>query len=399
MQNGSNRNISDVSVRSAITVVGHKEALMNRKHYLLFSDGEIGGMRVRNRLVRSATFDRGVYRDGKVTDETFALYSNLAAGGVGVIITGIVPVMSSNPTERRTEGNREGYEYSKVPGYERIAEVVHEASSDCRIFVQLMGVTSAGPSEMKSLRSGKHIDMLSAQGIEVAVDCFVAAIVDMKEMGFDGVQLHAAFLHNCLSYFLSPYFNHRTDDYGGSPANRARIVKKIVSKARESVADFPMIIKVNGTDNIKGGMELSQFPEMAREIEKTGVDAIEISGMPSAPRREKVDKPSYFLEYAQSVEVECPVMLVGGNRDVDDLEEIVTRHPVDYISLCRPLICEPDLPNRWLAGKGSSKSECISCSSCSYALHQMGRDHVVCLYKHDKENHRRAQEYFAASGR
>jgi len=371
---------------------------MNRKHYRLFSEGEIRGMRVRNRLVRSATFDRGVYRDGKVTDETFALYRNLAAGGVGVIITGIVPVMSSHPTGGRMEGNCEAYAYSRIPGYERIAEVVHEASGDCRIFVQLMGGTLAGPSEMRSLLSGKPIDRLSAQGIEVAVNCFVAAIVDMKEMGFDGVQLHAAFLHNCLSYFLSPYYNHRTDDYGGSPANRARIVQKIVSKARESVADFPIIIKVNGTDNVEGGMELSQFPEMAREIEKTDIDAIEISGMPYAPRRGKVDKPSYFLEYAQSAEVECPMMLVGGNRDVDDLEDIVTRQPVDFVSLCRPLICEPDLPNRWLAGEGSSKAECLSCNSCSYALHQMGRDHVVCLYKHDKENYRRAQEYFAASG-
>jgi len=86
-------------------------------------------------------------------------------------------------------------------------------------------------------------------------------------------------------------------------------------------------------------------------------------------------------------EGECPVA-----------EEIVTRQTVDYICLCRPLICEPDLPNRWLAGKGSSKSTCISCNSCGYALHQMGRDHVVCLYKHDKGNYRRAQEYFASGG-
>jgi 2,4-dienoyl-CoA reductase-like NADH-dependent reductase (Old Yellow Enzyme family) len=371
---------------------------MSRKHYRIFSEAEIRGMPVRNRLVRSATFDRGVYRDGRVTDETFALYRNLAAGGVGVIITGIVPVMSSNPTEGCADGSCEAYAYSRIPGYGRIAEVVHEASSDCRIFVQLMGGAQAGPSGMRSLRPGKHIDALSVQGIHVAVDCFVAAIVDMKEIGFDGVQLHAAYLHNCLSYFLSPHFNRRTDDYGGSPENRARIVKDIVSKARESVADFPIIIKVNGTDNLEGGMELGQFPEMAREIEKTDVDAIEISGMPYAPRRRKAHEQSYFLAYAQSAGVKCPVMLVGGNRDVDDLEDIVTRQPVDFVSLCRPLICEPDLPNRWLAGEGSSRAECLSCNSCGYALHQMGRDHVVCLYKQDKENYRRAQEYLAASG-
>jgi 2,4-dienoyl-CoA reductase-like NADH-dependent reductase (Old Yellow Enzyme family) len=144
---------------------------MNRKHYRLFSEGEIGGIRVRNRLVRSATFDRAVYRDGRVTDETITLYRNLAEGGVGMIITGMIPVTSSNPTGLVTEGDSEpSYAYSKIAGYERIAEAVHEASIDCRIFVQLLGGTLLGPSPVKSLQWSIDIEMLSTRGIEVVKD-------------------------------------------------------------------------------------------------------------------------------------------------------------------------------------------------------------------------------------
>jgi 2,4-dienoyl-CoA reductase-like NADH-dependent reductase (Old Yellow Enzyme family) len=220
----------------------------------------------------------------------------------------------------------------------------------------------------------------------------------MKLIGFDGVQLHAAFLHNCLSYFLSPYYNHRADNYGDTVTNRARIVKEIISKARERVGDFPIIIKINGTDNIEGGMDINQFPEMAKGIEESGVDAIEISGMPYAPRGQKATKQPYFLEYAKRTDVDCPVILIGGNRDVEKMEQILVGESVDYISLCRPLICEPDLPNRWLDGDGSAKAECKSCNSCQYTLFQMGRDHVICLNKHDRENHRCAQKYLASSG-
>lgn len=99
----------------------------------------------------------------------------------------------------------------------------------------------------------------------------------MKQCGFDGVQLHAAH-GGLLICFLSPYTNRRIDEYGGSVEKRVRIVREIISEAKEEVGDFPILIKMNCTDYVEGGLDLDTFPALAKEIENSGVDALEVSG-------------------------------------------------------------------------------------------------------------------------
>jgi 2,4-dienoyl-CoA reductase-like NADH-dependent reductase (Old Yellow Enzyme family) len=223
-----------------------------------------------------------------------------------------------------------------------------------------------------------------------------------------------------LSKFLSPHTNRRQDEYGGSVANRVRVVREIVSQARERVGDLPILIKANSTDYLEGGVDLDTFPDLARELQDAGIDGIEVSGgmweclarpeeelgfrrVPAPESHTRIHKPeqqSYYLEYAEALDLSIPVILVGGNRDVEHLEEILQRGRVDLISLCRPLISEPDLPQRWLEGRGKSGTDCISCNSC---LHEMfvhpGRPSpglVRCIMKQDKEQHKEAQRWLAA---
>jgi len=355
-------------------------------------------MPVKNRLVRSATFDRAIYQESRISEGTLRLYEDLAQGGVGLIITGLYRVMSRITTaDTQNDNSAHHFVYKGLPDYRKIAERTHKAEPDCKVFVQLFGDTLSGPSKIISPRWGKEVHQLSATEIEETIECFVSAIADIQEMGFDGVQLHTAFLHNCLSYFLSPFCNHRNDDYGGSASNRARIMKEIVSAARERVGDFPIITKVNSTDNIKGAMDIDQFPEMAQVIQATGVDAIEISGMPYDRRGRELNRTPHFLEYAERIDVKCPVILTGGIRDVERAESMLERGSVDYIGLCRPLICQPDLPSKWLSNRDATESECISCSSCQYSVRVMKQDHAVCLYKEDTANFKRAQEHYASS--
>jgi 2,4-dienoyl-CoA reductase-like NADH-dependent reductase (Old Yellow Enzyme family) len=394
---------------------------MRRKGYRIFSEGKIGNMRLKNRLVRSATWE-AINRTRRVTDELLEMYRELAEGGVGLIITGLIRVVSEALLDGvRSDKSKHSYDGIQIDGLSRMADVVHRESPTCKIVAQISGGRRLGASEMSSpfpfpssVRKG--IRALSAEEIRKVASCFVEATVNLKEAGFDGVQLHGAHGKSCLHNFLSPYTNRRTDEYGGSAKNRARIIREIVSEARERVDDFPILIKMNCTDNVEGGVEIEAFPETAKAIERAGVDAIEVSGgtlecllrteeelgfrpvfsAESHTRINTPEKQSYYLKYSEGLELDIPVILVGGNRDVERLEKILHEGSVDFIALCRPLICEPDLPNRWLEGRGSSTTDCISCGSCRYCVHELKRYVATCLFKHDKHQHKMAQEWLSS---
>ena len=394
---------------------------MKRHEYEIFSAGQIGNLTLSNRLVRSATWDPCILGRRQMTDEVLDLYRELALGGVGLIITGGLPAFEARTPEAQDAGGRGlSYDDVRIEGLDRLVDVVRSARSDCKVVAQVeASYPDAGPSAIDSPFVPEGIRPLSTAEIHRVVDCFVEAIVDMQTCGFDGVQLHAA--HGVLlSCFLSPYANRRDDEYGGSVQNRVTIVRQIVTKARETVGDFPILIKINGTDCVEGGLDLDTFPDLAQEIEDAGVDAVEVSGgmwdclvrsegelgfrpVPAPESHTRItspDKQSYFLEYAERMDLEIPVILVGGNRDVERLEEIVRRGKVDFIALCRPLISEPDLPNRWLAGQGSSGTDCISCNSCTHAqyVHPGSPEPGVttCVFKTDKQQHRMAQEWLSS---
>ncbi|MHA1904785.1 MAG: NADH:flavin oxidoreductase [Candidatus Thorarchaeota archaeon] len=388
---------------------------MRRNHYKIFTEGHIAKLSLSNRLVRSATWDPSILKSRQMTYEVLGLYKELALGGVGLIITGGFTVFNQRAADDNSSNWLSGYTDLRVAGIEKLAEIVHTSRSECRIIAQLEnGSLDAMPSETTSPFSKRKFRSLTVEEIGDIVDCFVEAIVDMMKASFDGIQLHAAH-GGLLSRFLSPYTNHRDDTYGGSIVNRARIIREIVSKARQSVRDFPILIKMNCTDYLVGGSDIDSFPDLALEIERTGVDAIEVSGgmwdcllrseqelgfrpVPAPESHTRIgnlEKQSYFLKYVEKLDVDIPVILVGGNRNIERLEEIIKREKVDFIALSRPLIREPNLPNRWREGRGSKGTECISCNSCIYSMHHHSDRLVTCVHKEDKSLHNVAQEWLS----
>jgi 2,4-dienoyl-CoA reductase-like NADH-dependent reductase (Old Yellow Enzyme family) len=367
-----------------------------RGSYRIFSEGAIGGKKTKNRLVRSATFEAGGTHDGTVTDTYVDFYRTLAHGGVGTIITGWMSVAANGRSMHNHIGIWEDY---FISGIKKAADAVHREAPGTVLIAQIghagRNIVSkndmsepVGPSAVPLPILKKRARALTLEEIEKIVEQSIDAIARVREAGFDGVQLHGAHGY-LLSSFLSPYTNRRTDRFGGSLENRVRIVSDIVSGARKRVGpDFPILIKVNADDFMPGGIDINTFPALAQKIEASGFDAIEVSGgtwdclarteqelgffpVPLAESRIRIDDPamqSYFLPYTMVLDLKIPVILVGGNRSVERMEAILKNSPVDFLSLARPLISEPDLPNRWLSGIGPETARCQSCNACFLTL-------------------------------
>jgi 2,4-dienoyl-CoA reductase-like NADH-dependent reductase (Old Yellow Enzyme family) len=364
---------------------------MSRENYVIFQEGSIGKLTVKNRLVRSATCEYQMEADGRVTDKVLDVYRNLAQGGVGMIITGL---MAIHPRAKGVKGQICIYNEVCAAEASKIADAVHQTDPSCRVIAQLchpgrqityenLMADCVGPSEVESPLLVRKARALSVEEIESIVRNFIDAIDRAKQSGFDGVQLHAAHGY-LLNSFLSPYTNRRTDEYGGSIENRVRIIKEIVLGAREKVGDFPILIKINCDDHVEGGIRKEDLPEIIKEIEATGVDAIEVSGamwdclvhtkeelgfvpipLPEARTQIKsLDKQSYYYDYVKNLRVSIPIILVGGHRNIERMETILQEGVVDFLSLSRPLIAEPELPNRWKQGIGNDNASCISCNAC-----------------------------------
>ena len=326
-------------------------------------------MSVKNRLVRSATMIAAA-EAGHPTNEYIEKHRELARGGAAVIITGfMIPSRSDARYGRQTFV----YDDSYIHGLQRVAEAVHETDSTCRLVAQIGHSGEAvSPSGIKWpfpwKRKGR---VLATEEVDAIVNDFADAVWRVKTAGFDGVELHGAHAY-LLSTFLSPLTNKRTDQYGGSLEKRVHIIRAIMDKARKRVGpDFPIMIKVNSDDNAAQGIRPGNFPALANEIVKTGVAAIDVSGNDCLREDiEDTDDEAYFFPGAKILEVKTPIILTGGNRSIDHMEKLLTTKEIDFMGMSRPLIREPDLPNRWLEGIGNERAACISCNGCFDAIMQ-----------------------------
>jgi 2,4-dienoyl-CoA reductase-like NADH-dependent reductase (Old Yellow Enzyme family) len=345
----------------------------------VFDGTEINGMKLANRLVRSATWEGMCEDDGRPTGRLVEFYRTLAKGGVGLIITGYTFV---RPDGKQLPGKMGLHTDDFIGDMKKISAAVHEEGGKiCMQLVHSGGQTSAevigrtplAPSAVAAEQyQGVTPDEMSFRDIKEVAAAFEQAAKRAKDSGFDAVQLHGA--HGYLiNQFLSPLTNRRTDEYGGSDENRCRFMMDVYRQVRSAVGDaYPVMIKLNGSDNLAGGLEPGSAVHAARLLDKAGIDAIEVSGGTAAsgdkgPVRGKINRPeveAYNLPTAREIKkaVSCPVMVVGGFRSYEVVEDAIINE-VDYVSISRPLIREPGLPARWQSGD-RAKARCISCSRC-----------------------------------
>ena len=346
---------------------------------ILFEAGNIAGLELENRLVRSATAERMCDEDGRPEQAMLDLYADLARGGVGLIITGHAFVHESGKAHpSMTAVHRDDL----VPSLRALTEVVHREGGGKRSGVvmqinhagraaseQVIGQMPVAPSPVSQVKGGRRPHELTGAEIEELIAAFGRAAGRAKEAGFDGVQLHGA--HGYLiNQFCSPASNWRRDRWGGSIARRLRFLEEVAAAARDEVgSDYPLLIKLGAQDSVRDGLTLDDGVEIVRHLADWGLDAVEISsGIGGTSSRKDILRPedeAYFLPQARRARevTELPLILVGGMRSLAVMESILEEGTADFISMSRPLIREPDLPNQWREGR-TEPAACISCNNC-----------------------------------
>jgi len=353
---------------------------------VLFKTCRIRNLELRNRFVRSATFDGFADNNGRVTDQQIEFYSALASGGIGLIVTGLSWV---HPGGRIAVSQNSIAEDEDVEGLKRLTDSVNKFGAKIALqlshggrearFVKTKNELPMAPSLVKKdlYFDGEHRAM-SVDEIWEVIYAFGDGARRARDAGFDCVQIHGAHAY-LLSQFLSPYTNRRDDEWGGSLVNRLRIHREIYKDIRAKVGkDYPILIKIGVQDGFPEGLKFDEGKESAKYLARVGYDGLEISqglrgkkyeGTEFRTKINTVDHEAYYRRWTREVkrEVDVPLMMVGGLRTFSLMEEIVEKGEADLVSLCRPLIRELSIINSW-AGGDRCRSSCISCNKCYEGL-------------------------------
>jgi len=349
----------------------------------LFDKTRVKNLELKNRFIRSALWMKMADEDGHINENLIKVYEGLAKGGAALIITGYAFISKDEQPNSRMVGI---YDDLFIEEHRTLVERVHKEGSKIALQIVLGGSQShhpdaktmniLGPSAIKNRVTGLTPREVSKEELKEITKKFADAAERAKLAGYDAVQIHSAHGY-FLSQFLTPYYNRRTDEYGGSIQNRVRIIYEVVEAVKERVGrDFPIMIKLNFDDFMDEGEGLKEAEalEVFKKLDEIGLDIIEVSavnessGKGLAPARTSInslDKQSYFREATARIaeEVKAKVILMGGNRNVSLMSEILNTTAIEYVSIARPLLCEPDLINKW-AENSEYRSKCISCNKC-----------------------------------
>lgn len=392
---------------------------------MLFEQTHISGISVKNRIIRSATHDGLADENGAPSDKLISKYEYLARNEIGCIITGYAAVSKNGVSPY--PGMLRIYDDSVIEKYKELTSAVHKHNTPIVLQIahcgrqtssKAIGCQKVAPSDVLHAFYPDKAKVLDEAEIYCIIDDFVSAAARAEKAGFDAVQLHAG--HGYLLHdFLSPYGNRRKDKWGGTFENRCRAVEMIIKGIKEKT-NLPVWIKLSAEDNRRGGMRIDSSVEICKRLEKAGCDAIEVScgtvqdGMntmrsklmpmdavfkyrepcasfPSILNKialpvanavnPLIKQPSplenFNVDNAQVIKknVSIPVVAVGGICKVADMQSILAQGKADFVSMCRPFICEPDLAKKLKNGQLAAK--CIMCNYCGLVIE---KEPTKCLY-------------------
>ena len=319
------------------------------------------GVKLKNRIAKSAMSDSLGDGAGNPTDDQIRLYERWAKGGLALSIIGEV---QGTPNFAEKPGNLILDGHSNRDLLKRLAKA--GATDGGRLWLQLGHAGAMADAPISTPKGPSALDLpditcgaLSLDEIRALPGEFARTAGLAKEIGFGGVEVHAAhgFL---LSQFLSPLFNQREDAYGGSLYNRMRLLLEVIDAVRNAVGpEFPVGIKLNATDQLEGGFAEDESLEVIAAVDQTPIDLIDISGgtyFPgAASSSDRAGSGPYFMEFAgrASQKTKIPLMVTGGFKTRAQAESAIAEGKADLIGLARALVIDPELPSFWLAGQRS----------------------------------------------
>ncbi len=338
----------------------------------LFEPIEIGRLSLRNRVMRSATAERMTDRvTGAPLPKLRQLYTELAENEVALIVTGHVYVLRGGKAHQEMAAFdddslipiwRETIAPAQALGAKVMVQINHGgASCDASVTPKPLSPSGVASSD----QAAKAAALTDEQIAEIAA-AFGATARRAVKAGFDGVQIHGA--HGYLtSQFLTPALNQRADHWGGNPPG-LDFLRLVINEVRTAVGpDYPVWIKLGVEGNPASGQTLEMGVQAAVMCAEQGVDVVEISHGWNMPEWTKKAPEPQFLPMAQAVRnavgPDYPLALVNGFRNLSVMEETLDSGVVDLISMCRPLIVEPDLIAKLHRGD-SVEAMCASCRQC-----------------------------------
>lgn len=360
----------------------------------LFAPGEIGRLRLKNRLVMAPMTTRLADSEGRVTEELLAYYHARATGGIGLVIA---EMAAPEPAGRHRFHELGIYDDRFLPGLRKLVDTLHGAGAAAAIQLGHGGghtrhsvceTTPVAPSAIPHpvVEGGFELvipEAMTLERIAKCVEAFAAAFERAARAGFDLVEIHGA--HGYLiSQFLSPEENRRSDAYGGTLENRARFALEIVRACKARAPNMPLVFRMNGDDFFPTGLSDSEAPQVAIWAANEGADALHITGghyrsQPSAaimiPPMEHGSAP--FAHFAAGVKkrVSVPVIAVGRLGAPDVAAGIIERNEADFVALARPLLADPEWADR--AREGRPIRSCLGCNSCVDDMRDGSRLHCI----------------------
>ncbi len=343
----------------------------------VFDEVKIKDLTLRNRFARSGTWMKLATEEGALTDEFFAYYEKMAKANLGFAMVGYSRVDKDEQANNKMVGM---YDDKFIPDLKKLTDMFHANGTLVGIQIAMGGsqVHYKGDIKWKLLAPTETImaprqdsygntvtytaNEITKEEITEIIEKFADAALRVKQSGFDMVQIHGAHGY-FLSQWLNKEINTRDDEYG---QNRGKLLLDIYDAVRAKVgSDFKIGIKVNSEENINDHSNHDDILTLCVELDKRGIDLIEVSGTIPSRAKKMNDYEGYFKDFAKKLteKVSCTTMLTGGFKTIENIEAILNDTNVDIIGFSRPLICETDLIHKF-EKDSNYKAKCVSCNHC-----------------------------------
>jgi 2,4-dienoyl-CoA reductase (NADPH2) len=346
----------------------------------LFEPISIGAMRLKNRIVMSPMTTGYAGFDQLPTPRLVDYLAARAKGGAGLI------TLEACVVDRRHREVPQSMHFSSddvIDAHRRVADAVHAHGAKVQpqivhagpdaLSPQMEKIPSLGPSVITSYLTGSPSRELAADELPAIADQYASAVRRVREAGYDGIELHAAHGYMLLGSFLTPWRNKRGDDYAGRKREgRLRLLLEVLAAIRREVgADFPITLRISGYERVQGGRSIDDTARVAPRLVEAGVDAFHVSGGVIDRLTSMIitgahwgDAHNVGAAIAVKNAVGVPVMTVGRIHDPVLAEAILQRGEADLVVMGRPLLADPDLPEKLRTRRRAEIRSCISCENC-----------------------------------